>query len=159
MEKVEKGDERMEKQMNRKLGIWFILMGLVAVGSLSGVWAWLTFNSFGIHVFPTDPLHPDFDLVRLEFLYIARTVFTTVNIAILSLLTASYAVIYSKTRSMFTIGLLIFSAVFLMKDILASPFVVGFFDFTFSGLGPFALIEPFLEFMALSVLLYLSIEY
>jgi hypothetical protein len=158
MEKVEKGDERMENQMNRKLGIWFIVMGLIAVAFLSGLWAWLTFNNFGVLVFPRDPMHPE-SVAQLEFRYIARTVLTTVNIAILSILTASYAMIYSKTRSTFTIGLLIFSAVFLMKDVLASPFVIGLFSFTISGLGPFALIEPFLEFMALSVLLYLSIEY
>jgi hypothetical protein len=159
MEKVEKGDARMESQMNRKLGIWIVLMCLVAVALLSGVWAWLTFRSFGIQVFPFSPGAPQFDLAGLEFLYIARTVLSTVNIAILSILTASYAVLYSKTHSQFTIGLLIFSAVFLMKDITSSPYVIGAARYTLSGLGPFALIEPLLEFTALTVLLYFNLEY
>ncbi len=160
MEKVEKGDTRMKNQMNRKVGIWLIFTCLIAIAILSGVWAILTFNNFGSSVFPSSPPERfEFSLADLAFLYIARTVFSTVNIAILSILTASYAVLYSKTRSQFTIGLLIFSAVFLMKDIASSPFVIGTFRYSLSGLGPFALIEPLLELAALSVLLYLSIEY
>jgi len=154
VEKVEKGDTRMNTQMNRKVGIWLILAGLIAVAILSGVWAVLTFNDFGSRVFPGGP-----NLANLAFLYIARTVFSTVNLAMLSILTATYAVIYSKTRSQFTVGLLIFSAVFLMKDIASSPYVLGVFQYSLSGLGPFAFIEPLLELAALSVLLYLSIEY
>ena len=160
MEKVEKGDLRMKNQMNRKIGIWFILVGLIAVAILSAVWAILTLNGFGSSVFPQRPVPtPEFNLSDLAFYYIARTVFSTVNIAILSILTANYATIYYKTRSQFTIGLLIFSIVFLMKDIASSPFVIGAFRYTLSGLGPFALIEPLLELAALSVLLYLSIDY
>jgi hypothetical protein len=115
-------------------------------------------------VFRPNPFFPQLNRNALFVRYVALTVLSTVNIAILSILTASYAVLYSKTRSMFTIGLLIFSAVFLMKDILASPFVLGALRYigvtiTLTGLGDFALVEPLLEFMALSVLLYLSIEY
>jgi len=164
MEKVEKGDGGMEKQMNRKVGIWLVLMSLIAVAFLSGIWAWLTFNDLGLGgVFRPNPMFPQNQNV-LFVLYVARTVLSTVNIAILSILTASYAVLYSKTRSMFTIGLLIFSAVFLMKDVLASPFVLGALRYIgvniiLTGLDVIALVEPLLEFMALSVLLYLSVEY
>ncbi len=159
MEKVEKGDTGMNNQMNRKIGIWLILAALVAVAILSGVWAVLTFSDFGSIVFRSAPGLPPEIIANLAFLYIARTVFSTVNIAILSILTIAYAMIYSKTRSQFTIGLLIFSAVFLMKDIASSPYVLGVFNYSLSGSGPFALIEPLLELAALSVLLYLSIEY
>ena len=160
MEKVKKGDTRMKNQMNRKLGIWLILIGLIAVAILSGVWAILTLNNFGSAVFPpTPPQRIYISLADLAFYYIFRTVLSTVNIAILSILTATYAVIYSKTRSQFTIGLLIFSVVFLIKDLTSSPFVIGLFLYNLSGLGPFALIEPLLELTALSVLMYLSIEY
>jgi len=165
MEKVEKGDERMENRMNRKMGIWFTLMALIAVAFLSGIWAWLTFDELGFGgVFPPNPVLPQLTRNTLFVIYMARTVLSTVNIAILSLLTASYAVLYSKTRSIFTIGLLIFSAVFLMKDVLASPFVLGTLRYigvtvTLTGLSWIALVEPLLELIALSVLLYLSIEY
>ena len=161
MEKVEKGDGKLENQMNRKLGIWIILMSLVAVAFLSGVWAWLTFPDFGYRIGfrPGGMPFPQFDLRSWFVLYVARTVLSTVNIAILSILTASYIMIYRQMRSRFTIGLVLFSSVFLMKDILGSPFVIGLLSLTLSGLGIFILLEPLLEFMALSVLLYLNLEY
>ena len=84
---------------------------------------------------------------------------STINLALLIILIETYAVLYYKTRSQFTIGLLIFAVVFLIKDIASSPFVIGAFRFRLSGLGPFAFLEPLLELLALSVLLYLSIEY
>ena len=147
----------MNNQMNRKLGIWFILIGLIAVAILSGVWAILTLNDIGSRIFPFGTY------IRIPadvaFYYITRTVFSTVNIAILSILIGTYATIYVKTRSQFTIGLLIFAVVFLIKDVASSPFVLGFGRYSLAGLGPFALIEPLLELTALSVLLYLSIEY
>jgi hypothetical protein len=159
MEKVEKGDTRMNKQMDRKVGVWIILISLLVVAMLSGVWAILTFSDFGSRLFPPNPNRPEIDLLNLEFLYIARTVLSTVNIAILSILIGAYATIYMKTHSQFTIGLLIFAVVFLIKDVASSPYIVGAFRYTFSGLGPFTLVEPLLELTALSVLLYLSIEY
>src|SRR4030067_2599352 len=110
MEKVEKGDERMENQMNRKLGIWFILMALIAVAFLSGVWAWLTFDELGFGgVFRPNPLFPQLTRNALFVIYVARTVLSTVNIAILSLLTVSYAVLCFKKNSMIKIALLILS--------------------------------------------------
>jgi len=160
MEKVEKGDVGMENQMNRKMGIWIILMSLIAVAFLSGVWAWLSFGNFGVlGPFRPNPVFPQYNLRDLFILSVARTVLSTVNIAILSILTASYAMLYKNMRSRFTIGLLIFSAVFLLKDVTSSPFVVGAARYTFTGLGPFVLIEPMLEFMALAVLLYFNLEY
>jgi hypothetical protein len=91
--------------------------------------------------------------------FLGRTVLSTVNIALLVFLIATYAALYSKTRSQFTIGLLIFASVFLVKDILSSPFVISGFRFQLAGLGPFALIEPLLELVALLTLLYLSVKY
>ena len=146
----------MENKMNRRFGIWLILVGLIAVAILSGIWAVLTLNDFGSVVFPTGQvlwIPPD-----VAFYYVTRTVFSTVNIAILAILIATYASIYIKTRSQFTIGLLIFAVVFLIKDAASSPYVIGFLRYSY-GLNPFALIEPLLELTALSVLLYLSIEY
>jgi hypothetical protein len=151
----------MENHMNRKSRIWLILIGLiVAVAVLAGVWAVYTFENFGTSNFPFRPVQPpEYNPADLAFYYIGRTVVSTINIALLIILIETYAVLYYKTRSQFTIGLLIFAVVFLIKDIAASPFVIGAFRFRLSGLGPFAFIEPLLELVALSVLLYLSIEY
>jgi hypothetical protein len=151
----------MDNQMsNRKSRLWFIVIAFIIIaGILAGVWAAYTFQTRSSSAFPFSPLpRPEFNPGDLEFYYIARTVFSTINIALLAILIETYAALYIKTRSQFTIGLLIFSIVFLMKEIASSPFVIGAFRFSISGLGPFALIEPLFELGALSVLLYLSIE-
>jgi len=149
----------MNNQMNsRRTLIWFTIIGLIVIaGILAGVWAFYNFER-ATSIFiprPIQPINPG----DLEFFYIARTAFSTVNIALLIILTETYAALYYKTRSQFTIGLLLFALVFLMKEVATSPFVLGVFRFYVSGLGPFALLEPMLETAALSVLLYLSIEY
>jgi len=149
----------MNSQMNsRRSLIWFTIIGLIVIaGILAGVWAFYNFER-ATSIFiprPIQPINPG----DLEFFYVARTAFSTVNIALLIILTETYAALYYKTRSQFTIGLLLFALVFLMKEVATSPFVLGVFRFYVSGLGPFALLEPMLETAALSVLLYLSIEY
>ena len=140
---------------SRRSVIWFTIIGLIVIaGILAGVWAFYNFHSLFVPR-RVQPINP----ADWEFFYIARTAFSTVNIALLLILTETYAVLYYKTRSQFTIGLLLFALVFLMKEVSSSPFVLGVFQFNPTGLGPFALIEPLLETAALSVLLYLSIEY
>jgi hypothetical protein len=64
-----------------------------------------------------------------------------------------------KTRSEFTVGLILFASFFLMKDITWSPFIVRFAGFDLFGLGPFAFLPDLFELIALAVLLYLSVEY
>ena len=149
----------MNTQMEtRRTPIWLIIIALIVIaGILAGVWAFYNFET-ATSIFiprPIQPVNPN----DIEFFYIARTAFSTVNIALLIILTETYAALYYKTRSQFTIGLLLFALVFLMKEVATSPFVLGVFRFYVSGLGPFALLEPLLETTALSVLLYLSIKY
>ena len=149
-------------QPRNRSSIWIIVIVLVVIaGILSGLWAYYTLEArvaspFGPFVprriIPQNP-------ADIEFYYIVGTAFSTVNIALLLILTETYAVIYYRTRSHFTIGLLLFALVFLMKEIASSPFVIGLLGFAAAGLGEFALIEPLLETAALSVLLYLSIKY
>lgn len=95
----------------------------------------------------------------LELYYLARTVFSTVNIVLTIILIFNYATIYLKTKSEFTIGLLLFATFFLIKDIAWSPFVIGFAGFGIFGLGPFAFLPDLFEMAALLVLFYLSVKY
>jgi hypothetical protein len=153
----------MNTQMdNRRAVVWFMIIGLIVIaGILAGVWAYYNFEAVTSQPFyPFIPRQiPSSNPGDWAFFYIARTAFSTVNIALLIILTETYAALYYKTRSHFTIGLLLFALVFLMKEVASSPFVLGVLRFNVSGLGPFALLEPLLETAALSVLLYLSIEY
>jgi len=138
--------------------IWLVILAtLIAVALLAGFWAVSTFYT---PQFSWRPLPPIGEIPGdIEFFYIAKTMVSTVNIALLSFLILIYADIYVKTRSNFTIGLLMFSIVFLMKDFASNPMVIRAFGFGLSGLGPFAFLPDVLELVALSVLLYLSAKY
>jgi hypothetical protein len=80
-------------------------------------------------------------------------------VTIATFLLLTYVNIYRKTRSEFTIGLVIFSAVFLLNALASNPLVIWAFGFTSVGLGPFAMLPELFTCGALMVLLYLSVKY
>ncbi|MFB3889818.1 MAG: hypothetical protein ACE14S_10040 [Candidatus Bathyarchaeia archaeon] len=151
--------------MDKNLKIWLVLITVILAiaGFMAAFWAAYTFNQPRIVSFQTGPggavqiqrVNPG----DIEFYYVARSVVSTINIALLIVLVMTYVSIYIKTRSEFTIGLMIFAVVFLIKDLTSSSFVVGAFGFGAFGLGPFALLPDLFELAALSVLLYLSVKY
>ena len=146
----------MKKQMESKTKIGLIFAILIAVAFLATVWVIIqgapNFEPRGL---PTARFIPgDF-----EFFYAANSILSAVNIALLIVLTIIYVDIYVKTRSQFTIGLVIFALVFLVKDVTSSPLIVSLFRFRAYGLGPFEFLPTLFEFFALFVLLYLSIRY
>jgi hypothetical protein len=150
--------------MNRNLKTWLILviLAVIAVAILAAIWAATVIYQSEVYEphFPFRPLQPPGYIPGdIELFYIVRTVLSAINITLLVVLVVTYVSIYIKTRSQFTIGLLIFAIVFLMKDVASNPFVIGAFGFRLYGLGPFALLPDLFEFVALTVLLYLSVKY
>ena len=144
--------------MNKNVWIWsVVLVTLIAVALLAGFWASLTY--YNPQRFWRMLPRPDTIAGDMEFFYIGKTMVSTINIALLSFLILTYADIYRKTKSQFTIGLIIFSLVFLMKDLVSNPMIIRASGFVLYGLGPFALLPDLLEFVALCVLLYLSVKY
>jgi hypothetical protein len=152
----------MSSSMNKNLRIWLVLVTLIVVAIVATLWATLAFE----HVPPPfryrglPPYPPPYEIPwDFEFFYIAEEVVDTVNVALSIILLITYVSIYRKTRSEFTIGLIIFSLVFLLNALASSPLLhrtLGYYDF---GLGPFAMLPDLFTFAALSVLLYLSIKY
>jgi hypothetical protein len=144
--------------MNRSMRIWSILAILVVVTFLSALWAmstvWRPFSPFEHRLPPEREIPGD-----IEFFYTAKTVVSTVNVTLSIFLLVSYIDIYRKTRSEFTIGLMIFSAVFLLNALASDPLVIWVFGFRPFGLGPFALLPDLFAFGALITLLYLSVKY
>lgn len=154
----------MENHMNRNLKTWLIIvvLAVIAVAILAAIWAANAIYQSQIYQpgFPFRHLEPpEYIPGDIELFYIVRTVTSAVNITLLVVLIVTYASIYTKTRSEFTIGLLIFAIVFLMKDLASNPFVIGAFGFRLYGLGPFALLPDLFELAALTILLYLSVKY
>jgi hypothetical protein len=160
VEKVEKGEKTMNSHMNNSTKIWLvIIVTLIAIALLAAFWA-SNALPFPLSEFPERRLPPSGDIFGdFEFFYIAQTVISTVNVALLAFLLTTYIDIYRKTRSQFTFGLIIFSLVFLLRTLTANPLFMWVFGFRAFGLGPFALLPDLFELVALSVLLYLSAKY
>lgn len=147
----------MEKQMSSRFKVGMILTVLIAVAVVAALWALVALHEPPL--LRRAPPPGGFVAGDFEVFYIAFTIISTINIALLVIVLLTYINIYSKTRSPFTIGLIIFALAFLLKDIASHPFVVGLFSFRAYGLGPFAFLPGLFEFAALSVLLYLSLRY
>ena len=151
----------MENRMNKSLRIWLLLVILVVVA----IFAWLLATSmFWFPPNPYEPWEPRFRppgnlFLDIELFYTIKAVISTVNVTLLVFLLATYVDIYRKTRSDFTVLLIIFSAVFLLNALASNPFVIRAFGYEPFGLGPFAMLPDLFTLAALSVLLYLSAKY
>jgi len=94
----------------------------------------------------------------IELFYTIKTVVSTVNVALVIILLLTYIDVYRKTKSDFTVGLIIFSIVLLLYTLASNPIMPLAFGFRAFGLGPFAMLPDLFTFIALSVLLYLSLK-
>jgi len=94
----------------------------------------------------------------IELFYTAKTVVSTINVALVVILLLMYIDIYQKTKSDFTVGLIIFSIILLLYTLASNPIMHWAFGFRAFGLGPFAMLPDIFTCIALSVLLYLSVK-
>ena len=150
----------MKSHMSRNAKIWLVItVSVIVIALIAAFWASHAFP-FPMSEFPERRL-PSLGDIRgdFEFFYVAQTVLSTVNVALLVFLLTTYIDIYRKTRSQFTFGLILFSVVFLLRTLTANPLFMWIFGFKAFGLGPFALLPDLFELVALSVLLYLSAKY
>jgi hypothetical protein len=148
----------MKRHMNKSVRSWLILITIVVVAVLAAFWAtsgvWFAPFPFERRLPPTRNIPGD-----IEFYYTAQTVISSINVTLSVFLLLIYIDIYEKTRSEFTIGLIIFSCVFLLNALASNPFVIWAFGFRPFGLGPFVLLPDVFAFGALAVLLYFSVKY
>jgi hypothetical protein len=148
----------MSQHMEKNTRKWLILAILTAVAILAALWSafrlQILTTPFGQHSPPFPNIPGD-----IEIFYIVQSVVSAINIALSIILLTIYVEIYRKTRSEFTIGLIIFSAIFLMNTLTSNLFVIRIFGFMPFGLGPFAVLPQLFTFLALAVLLYLSAKY
>jgi hypothetical protein len=145
--------------MNRKQKILILLLVLIALTTLVAVILASYQANQRRFDFPFTARQYRPNPADIDLYYMARTVFSTINIVLTVILIANYVSIYLKTKSQFTAGLSLFAFFFLIKDITWSPFVIGFAGFDTFGLGPFAFLPDLFEMAALLVLFYLSVKY
>jgi hypothetical protein len=148
----------MNNGMNKNMRTWIILATLIVVAILAALWAtstvWFPRYPWERHPPPEHEIPED-----IELFYTVDTVISAINVTLSIFLLLTYVSIYRKTRSEFTIGLIIFSAVFFLNALASNPLVIRAFGFWPLGLGPFAMLPDLFTLGALTVLLYLSIKY
>ena len=149
----------MDNRMDRNTRLWVVLAALIVVGVLALALATSIVWFPVISPFRPRPPPMIVDIRDLELYYTLGTVMSALNLTLLIFLLATYVSIYRKTKSPFTIGLIVFSVVFLLNVLASSPIIHYIFGFRAIGLGPFALLPDIFTFAALIVLLYLSIKY
>jgi hypothetical protein len=144
---------------SKNVKIWLVLGMLAAVAMVTTFW---------VITYMIQPMRPPWELRPtpttfvpgdIELYYIIKTIISAINITILIFLLITYIGIYRKTKSEFTIGLIIFSMILLLNVLASSPFVIQGFGFRLLGLGPFAMLPDLFTCIALIILLYLSVEY
>jgi hypothetical protein len=91
--------------------------------------------------------------------YTVKSILSTLNIALLSILLVVYAFTYNQARSEFLVGLIIFDIAMLLYAITSNPLIYGRFGFRGSGLGPFAMLPDLFSLAAVSVLLLQAFRY
>jgi len=94
----------------------------------------------------------------IELFYTVKTVVSVVNVALVIILLLNYIDIYRKTKSEFTIWLILFSLIMLIYAFASTPIVQMSFGFRAFGLGPFAMLPDLLACIALFIMLYLCLK-
>jgi hypothetical protein len=102
---------------------------------------------------------PKISLEDLELFFTVKTIISSINVVFLIFLIVTYVDIYRKTKSEFTIGLMIFSLVLLLYAFSSNPLIHKIFGFRIYGLGPFTMLPDLFTCVALIILLYLTIKY
>jgi hypothetical protein len=92
----------------------------------------------------------------LPYLLLVKTALSSVNTILLLLILAIYVGIYRKTRSEFSLGLIIFSVALLLYAITSNPLLHRIAGFRLAGLGPFTMLPDLFTCIASAILLYLS---
>ena len=102
------------------------------------------------------PIEPPQWLELFPYLLLTKTVLSSVNSILLTILLATYIGVYNKTRSEFTIGLIIFTLALMLYSLTSNPLIHGILGFRVSGLGPFTILPDLFTCIASAILLYLS---
>ena len=94
----------------------------------------------------------------MELFYKVRTILSSINASLLIFLLFSYVDMYSKMKSEFTIGLIVFSMTLLLYALTSNPLLQTVFGYHAFGLGPFAMLPDMFTTIALIVLSYLTMK-
>lgn len=141
--------------MKSKGWLIVVILGLLAVIAVAFELA--SYRSFDRNFFGRDfPLEPPPWTDLLPYLLLVKTILTSLNTILLTVLLATYIEVYRKTESKFSIGLIIFTITLLLYAFTSNPLLHGLAGFRGQGLGPFTILPDIFTCVASAVLLYLS---
>ena len=143
----------------RNLRFGLVIVASIVLALLAWFWAstHLPFPPRSIMEPPRPP--PEGIPGDIELYYVIKTVLSTLNATLLVFLLALYAEIYVKRKVEFTLWLTIFCSVLLLNALTSNPILQWVFGFRPFGLGPFAVLPDVFTFIALAILLYLTMKY
>lgn len=144
-------------QMNKKIKVEIAL--LVSILVVIAIIIVLLVPKFSLVPHPPRPfdLRPERPVKGdIELFYTAKTIISSINFILLTFLIFTYIDIYKKTKSEFTIGLIIFSSTLLLYALFSNPLFHSLFGFFAFGLGPFAMLPDLFTCASSVVLLYLT---
>jgi len=132
-----------------KKGRWFVaaMLSLLVINIVT-----IQAASFSPFDGPEQPPWRDLFLQLL----LAKTILSSLNSILLTILLVTYIGIYRKTRSEFSIGLVVFTIALLLYALASNPLIHGIAGFRGSGLGPFTMLPDLFTCIASAILLYLS---
>jgi len=90
----------------------------------------------------------------IDIYYTIKTIISSVNAILLVVLLITYIDLYKRTKSEFTVGLIMFGVALLLYALSSNPLVHKVFGFKAFGLGPFAMLPDLFTLIALITLLY-----
>ena len=149
-------NNRMKKNVRNEIILTTLIVVVVAI--TAALWA-ASVSWFPRYPFAERPPPPHNIYGDIQLFYTVETVVSAVNVTLSIILLLLYVSIYNRTRSEFTIGLMIFSAVLVLHSFVSFPLLDRAFGFYPFGLGPFVMLPELFTCVALIVLLYLTFEY
>ena len=152
--------------MNKYMKIWMIFAIVLVVAVFSDYLITQDSPVSGVSIFeprqlPFDSSSVDRNFLNrgdIEIFYKVKTVFSSINATLLVFLLATYADMYRKLKSEFTIGLIIFTLTLLLYNLTSNPLLQWLFGYRAFGLGPFAMLPEMFTTLALAVLMYLTMK-
>ena len=151
----------MSEKKKSRLLLALIIISCVMVGIVAGLWA-LNFGSRMLSLFEPrrfpEGFPDNFPNLKgdFEFYYTAKTVISSVNLVLVSVLLVMYLTLYKKNKSNFVFGLILFASVLLFYGLASNPIVMNIFGFRPFGLGPFAVLPDLFATISLAIMLYLT---
>jgi hypothetical protein len=101
------------------------------------------------------PTPPPWDF---ELYYAAQSIISIVSIALSVFLLVMYADSYRKTRSDFSVALMIFAIVLFFSSLTSNPALQSAFGFKAFGLGPFAMLPLLFQCVGLAILSFIALR-